>query len=82
MSYTKIDELYAELTKVKPISSVITGSMSYDMLNRATYLNIGGGWNLYEILDITAGLSTSFSLGAEKKYNNTSLNLNVRYVFE
>ena len=82
MSYAKIDELYAELTKVKPISSVITGSMSYDMINRATYLNIGGGWNLYEILDITAGLSTSFSLGTEKKYNNTSLNLNVRYVFE
>ena len=80
MSYAKIDELYTELTKVKPMSNVITGNASYDLVNRNVNLAVTGGWCFYEVLDITAGLSTIFS--PSKQFNSTALNLNVRYVFE
>ncbi len=79
-SYTKIDELYAELTKVKPMSSIITANASYDLVNRNVNLALTGGWCFYEILDITAGLSTIFN--PSKQFNSTALNLNLRYVFE
>ena len=79
-SYTKIDELYTELTKVKPMSNVITGNASYDMLNKGINLSVTGGWCFYEVLDITAGLSTIF--GPNKQFNSTAINLNLRYVFE
>lgn len=79
-SYTKIDELYTELTKVKPMSGIITGNASYDLVNRNVNLAVTGGWCFYEILDITAGLSTIF--GPNKQFNSTALNLNLRYVFE
>lgn len=79
-SYTKIDELYTELTKVKPMSNVITGNASYDLVNRNVNLALTGGWCFYEVLDITAGLSTIF--GPSKQFNSTALNLNLRYVFE
>ena len=79
-SYTKIDELYTELTKVKPMSSIITGNASYDLVNRNVNLALTGGWCFYEVLDVTAGLSTVFS--PSKQFNSTALNLNLRYVFE
>lgn len=79
-SYTKIDELYAELTKVDPISSIITGNASYDIMSKNINLTIAGGCSIFEVLDISAGLSTSFSKTPSS--NNVALNLNLRYVFE
>lgn len=79
-SYTKIDELYAELTKVDPLKSIITGNASYDIMSKNINLAIAGGWSIFEVLDISAGLSTSFSKTPSS--NNVALNLNLRYVFE
>lgn len=79
-SYTKIDELYAELTKIKPMSSIIIGNASYDMLNKGVSLSVTGGWCFYEVLDITAGLSTIFE--PNRQFNSTTINLNLRYMFE
>lgn len=79
-SYTKIDELYAELTKVDPLRGTITGNASYDIMSNNVNLAIAGGCSILEVLDISAGVSTSFSKAPSS--NNVALNLNLRYVFE